>query len=163
MAKFLKSAEISGDVAGSLRACGVSLVDYSRSRKTDPIFRAACVELDSAIRESVVTSLTLKASEGNVRAAALLEKTLGLIEPDASERQPWPEVVPSWIRAELVKTWLKAIGEPVPDFDPPVCRFCHAEGRLDPDPTIRYRSGWVVHLPRGAEEIEGLEKPTEGG
>ena len=71
MADFLTRARASGDVGAALRSLEVDPDQYSRARRTDPAFDAACTDLDSLIDESVHHALAAQALTGSVGAIRL--------------------------------------------------------------------------------------------
>ena len=68
---FLRIARASGDVGAALRSLAVDPDQYSRARRTDPAFNAACTDLDELVDASVHHALAAQALTGSVGAIRL--------------------------------------------------------------------------------------------
>lgn len=106
MAGFLEEAGRTGDVHSALAKASVSLVEYRRARRSDPLFHAACADVDSAVRESIRETLELEAARGSVRAAALLARGLGALDAPKT----WADSLPPHVAAAMIDAGLKASG-----------------------------------------------------
>jgi hypothetical protein len=166
MSVFIAEASKAGDVLGSVVKAGVSLVEYLAGRQRDAVFAAACVEVDQAARIAAVLSIQALASSGNVRAAALLIKGLGQLQP-ADELDPHftRATIPVHVWEAMYEAGQRASGrEPPPAevYEPHSvkCPRCHAYFDWSPpvDPGIGH--GGMVETFTGFEGIRFL-KPGE--
>jgi len=129
MGAFLGRAERDGDVKAALEKADVSLVEYRCARRSDPVFDAACADVDLAVRQSIRENLELEAASGGkgaVRAAALLAKGLGALE---LIDETFGAKMPSHVAAAMIQAGLVALRLETPDpalmwpsFECPHCK-----------------------------------------
>jgi hypothetical protein len=84
MGPFLLDAVRGGDVKGALEKADVSIVEFFEARDRDPLFDAACVDLDNAIEALIPRAIKYAAASGSIPASRILVKGLGELKPGPS-------------------------------------------------------------------------------